>query len=140
MYALYTISGVRSTSNVTEPAQKVFPIGVNLCAIAVESTSIPPRCYAIKVNKCMLIREVTEAKASAELCKSSKPNDALSASDLSSCKSQGLRARETKRKYKIAGQTQGISGKKVRGKKYGGNLPAHGVKNKQNAQKGKSES
>ena len=74
----------------------------------------------------MLIREVTEAKASAELCKSSKPNDALSASDLSSCKSQGLRARETKRKYKIAGQTQGISGKKVRGKKYGGNLPAHG--------------
>ena len=86
-----------------------------------------------------VIREVTEAKASAELCKSSKPNDALSASDLSSCKSQGLRARETKRKYKIGGQTQGISGKKVRGKKYGGNLPAHGKKNQDNARKGKAE-
>jgi len=82
----------------------------------------------------MLIREVTEAKASAELCKSSKPNDALSASDLSSCKSQGLRARTTKRKYKIGGVTKGISGKK-----YGGNLPAHGKKNQDNARKGKSE-
>jgi hypothetical protein len=87
----------------------------------------------------MLIREVVEAKASAELCKSSKPNDALSASDLSSCKSQGLRARTTKRKYKIGGVTKGISGKKVRGKKYGGNLPAHGKKNQDNARKGKSE-
>ena len=77
----------------------------------------------------MLIREVIEAKASAELCKSSKPNDALSASDLSSCKSQGLRA----------GTTQGISGKKVRGKKYGGNLPAHGKKNQDNARKGKAD-
>ena len=88
----------------------------------------------------MLIREVIEAKASAELCKSSKPNDALSASDQASCKSQGLRTRETKRKNKIGGKTQGNSGKKVRGKKYGGNLPAHGVKNQKNAQKGKSES
>ena len=118
----------------------MFPLDPEFDATAVESTSIQSRCSTIKVNTCMLIREVTEAKASAELCKSSKPNDALSASDLSSCKSQGLRARETKRKYKIAGQTQGISGKKVRGKKYGGNLPAHGVKNKHNAQKGKSES
>lgn len=91
------------------------------------------------INMCMLIREVTEAKASAELCKSSKPNDALSASDLASCKSQGLRARTTKRKYKIGGVTKGISGKKVRGKKYGGNLPAHGTKNQKNAQKGKSD-
>ena len=41
MYALYTINGVRSTSNVTEPTKKVFPIGVNFCAIAVEFTSIP---------------------------------------------------------------------------------------------------
>ena len=91
------------------------------------------------INMCMLIREVTEAKASAELGKSSKPNDALSASDLASCKSQGLRARTTKRKYKIGGVTKGISGKKVRGKKYGGNLPAHGTKNQKNAQKGKSD-
>ena len=88
----------------------------------------------------MLIKEVIEAKASAELCKSSTPDKDLGASNLASCKSQGLRARETKRKYKIGGKTKGISGKKVRGKKYGGNLPVHGRKNKENARKGKSES
>ena len=83
----------------------------------------------------MLIREVIEAKASAELCKSNTPNSELGASQLASCKSQGLRARDTKRKYKIRGKTQGISGKKIRGGKYGGNLPVHGKKNKQNANK-----
>ena len=88
----------------------------------------------------MLIREVIEAKASAELCKSNTPNSELGASQLASCKSQGLRARDTKRKYHIGGVTKGISGKKVRGKKYGGNLPVHGRKNKENARKGKSES
>ena len=87
----------------------------------------------------MLIKEVTEAEAPAELCKSSKPDKELGASQLSSCKSQGLRKRSTKRKYKIGGQTQGISGKKVRGKKYGGNLPAHGKKNQDNARKGKAD-
>ena len=84
----------------------------------------------------MLIREVIEAKASAELCKSNTPNSELGASQLASCKSQGLRARDTKRKYKIRGKTQGISGKKIRGGKYGSNLPVHGKKNKQNAKKG----
>ena len=84
----------------------------------------------------MLIREVIEAKASAELCKSNTPNSELGASQLASCKSQGLRARDTKRKYKIRGKTQGISGKKILGGKNGGNLPVHGKKNKQNAKKG----
>ena len=85
----------------------------------------------------MLIREVVEAEAPAELCKSSKPDKELGASQLSSCKSQGLRKRTTKRKYKIGGVTKGISGKKVRGGKYGGTLPVHGRKNKENARKGK---
>lgn len=88
----------------------------------------------------MLIREVIEAKASAKLCKSSTPDKDLGASQLASCKSQGLRKRNTKRKYHIGGVTKGISGKKVRGGKYGGNLPVHGVKNRENARKGKSES
>ena len=35
-----------------------------------------------------------EEKASRKLCKSSKPNSALGASNLASCKSQGLRRRE----------------------------------------------
>ena len=83
----------------------------------------------------MKILEITE-KASAELCKSSTPDKDLGASNLASCKSQGLRARNTKRKYKIKGKTQSISGKKIRGGKYGGTLPVHGKKNKQNAKKG----
>ena len=85
----------------------------------------------------MLIKDITtEAKASRSLCKSSKPDKELGASQLSSCKSQGLRARNTKRQYKIKGKTQNISGKKIRGGKYGGALPVHGKKNKQNAKKG----
>ena len=87
----------------------------------------------------MLIREVTEAEAPAELCKSSKPDKELGASQLSSCKSQGLRKRTTKRKYKIRGKTASIDGKKIRGGKYGGSLPVHGKKNRSNAQKGSSE-
>ena len=87
----------------------------------------------------MKISEVTEAEAPAELCKSSKPDKELGASQLASCKSQGLRKRTTKRKYKIGGVTKGISGKKVRGKKYGGILPVHGKKNKENARKGKPQ-
>ena len=88
----------------------------------------------------MLIREVVEAEAPAELCKSSKPDNELGASQLSSGKSHGLRKRTTKRKYKIGGVTKGISGKKVRGGKYGGTLPVHGKKNKENARKVKAES
>ena len=91
------------------------------------------------INISMLIREVIEAKASAELCKSNTPNSELGASQLASCKSQGLRARDTKRKYKIRGKTASIDGKKIRGGKYGGSLPVHGKKNKSNAQKGSSD-
>ena len=78
-------------------------------------------------------------KASKKLCRSKKPDHALGASQLASCKSQGLRARDTKRKYKIRGKTASIDGKKIRGGKYGGSLPVHGKKNKQNAQKGSSD-
>ena len=64
------------------------------------------------INISMLISEVVEAKASAELCKSNKPNSELGASQLASCKSQGLRARDTKRKYKIRGKTASIDGRR----------------------------
>ena len=89
----------------------------------------------------MRIHEIIQesGKTPKKVCLSPVSNDDLGASQLASCKSQGLRARETKRKYKIAGTTQGISGKKVRGKKYGGNLPAHGKKNQDNARKGKAD-
>lgn len=62
-------------------------------------------------------------KASRSLCLSSKPNNELGASQLSSCKSQGLRARETNKKHTIANKRVKIKGKRVKGHEYGGPLP-----------------
>ena len=53
----------------------------------------------------------------------SKPKSSLPASWISSCKSQGKRKRTGNRLEKIRGKTQRVSGKKVKGKKYGGPLP-----------------
>ena len=53
----------------------------------------------------------------------SKPKSQLPASWISSCKSQGKRKRTGNRLEKIRGKTQRVSGKKVKGKKYGGPLP-----------------
>jgi hypothetical protein len=62
-------------------------------------------------------------KASRALCKSSRSNDDLGASQLASCKSQGLRGRETSKKHTIGNKRQSIKGKHVKGHKYGGPLP-----------------
>ena len=53
----------------------------------------------------------------------SKPKGSLPASWVSSCKSQGKRKRTGSRDEKIHGKTQKVSGKRVKGKKYGGPLP-----------------
>ena len=53
----------------------------------------------------------------------SKPKSQLPASWISSCKSQGKRKRTGHRLEKIRGKTQRVSGKRVKGKKYGGPLP-----------------
>ena len=53
----------------------------------------------------------------------SKPKSQLPASWISSCKSQGKRKLTGNRLEKIRGKTQRVSGKKVKGKKYGGPLP-----------------
>jgi hypothetical protein len=66
---------------------------------------------------------VVEAKASAKLCKSSKPNSALGASNLASCKSQGYRRRSGKKSHKVGNNRKTVGGKKIKGKKYGGPLP-----------------
>jgi hypothetical protein len=73
-------------------------------------------------------QDLEDWAASRSLCKSSKPNSALGASALASCKSQGYRRRSHKRKFKLTakGKRQGIEGKKVKGKKYGGPLPFYG--------------
>lgn len=66
---------------------------------------------------------VTEEPASRDLCNSSKPNSALGASNLASCKSQGYRNREGGKSHKIGGERQKVRGKRIKGKKYGGPLP-----------------
>jgi hypothetical protein len=67
--------------------------------------------------------DIEEWKASAELCKSSRSDSSLGASALSSCKSQGLRRRDSKVKHTIGKKRKKITGKKIKGKKYGGPLP-----------------
>jgi hypothetical protein len=76
----------------------------------------------------VLTQPVDEAPASKELCASSKPDSALGASNLASCKSQGLRAREGGKSHKIGTGRVKVKGKKIMGKKYGGPLPDWGSK------------
>ena len=65
----------------------------------------------------------TEAQASAQLCRSSIPNSKLGASNLASCKSQGLRSRSGKKSHKIGKKRVTVGGKKIKGKAHGGPLP-----------------
>jgi hypothetical protein len=67
--------------------------------------------------------EVTEQPASRDLCTSGKPDSALGASQLSSCKSQGYRSREGAKSHKVGTERIRMRGKKIKGKKYGGPLP-----------------
>lgn len=76
----------------------------------------------------MKIHEILEGidldeKASRALCLSQKSDDDLGASNLSSCKSQGLRARDGKKSHKIGKHRETVGGKKIKGKRYGGPLP-----------------
>jgi hypothetical protein len=67
--------------------------------------------------------DVTEEPASRALCTSGKPDSALGASQLASCKSQGYRSRDGGKSHKIGGERQKVRGKRIKGKKYGGPLP-----------------
>lgn len=67
--------------------------------------------------------DIEEWKATKELCQSNRSNASLGASALSSCKSQGYRRRESKVKHTINRKRQKITGRKIKGKKYGGPLP-----------------
>lgn len=66
---------------------------------------------------------VAEEPASRELCKSGKPDSALGASQLSSCKSQGYRPRDGGKSHKVGSDRIKVRGKRIKGKKYGGPLP-----------------
>ena len=68
-----------------------------------------------------IMPEITdEEKASRALCKSSTPDHKLGASQLASCKSQGLRARTGGKKVRVGGKVIKVAGKRLKGKKYGG--------------------
>jgi hypothetical protein len=67
--------------------------------------------------------DIEEWKASRELCLSPRSDGSLGASALSSCRSQGLRSRDSKVKHTIGKKRQKISGRKIKGKRYGGPLP-----------------
>jgi hypothetical protein len=66
---------------------------------------------------------VDEEPASRALCTSGKPDSALGASQLASCKSQGYRSREGGKSHKVGSERIAMRGKKIKGKKYGGPLP-----------------
>ena len=66
---------------------------------------------------------VSEEPASRELCTSGKPDSALGASQLASCKSQGYRSRDGGKSHKVGSERVKVRGKRITGKKYGGPLP-----------------
>lgn len=68
-------------------------------------------------------QDLDEEPASRDLCTSGKPDKALGASQLASCKSQGYRSREGAKSHKVGSERVKVRGKKIKGKKYGGPLP-----------------
>jgi len=54
--------------------------------------------------------EVSEEPASRELCQSGKPDSALGASQLSSCKSQGYRSRDGGKSHKVGSERVKVRG------------------------------
>ena len=83
--------------------------------------------YSMRVDE-VLTREqdLEDWQASRSLCRSSKPDSALGASALASCKSQGYRRRDGNKSHKLGKSKDSrvkVGGKKIKGKKYGGPLP-----------------
>jgi len=65
-------------------------------------------------------------KASRALCVSGRPDNDLGASNLASCKSQGLRARDGEKSHKLGKTAKSrikVGGHRIKGNKYGGPLP-----------------
>jgi hypothetical protein len=71
----------------------------------------------------ILESEAVQEKASRKLCTSTKSDTDLGASNLASCKSQGLRARDGQKSHLIGKTRKTVGGKKIKGKRYGGPLP-----------------
>jgi len=86
-----------------------------------KTVDIDGRSMAVETQD--IDQALAEWKASKELCTSGKPDAALGASALASCKSQGYRARDGGKSHKIGRKRVKVQGKKMKGKQYGGDLP-----------------
>lgn len=73
-------------------------------------------------------QDLIDWQATRSLCTSSKPDSALGASALASCKSQGYRSRDGNKSHKVGKKRLKMGGKKIKGKKYGGPLPDWGTR------------
>jgi len=82
-----------------------------------------PNKYLMRIFEVIQNKELDEEPASRALCTSGKPNAALGASQLASCKSQGYRGRHGNKSHKIGNERTTVKGKRIKGKKYGGPLP-----------------
>ena len=82
-----------------------------------------PNKYFMRIFEVIQDKELDEEPASRALCTSGKPNAALGASQLASCKSQGYRGRHGNKSHKIGNERTTVKGKRIKGKKYGGPLP-----------------
>jgi hypothetical protein len=79
----------------------------------------------------MKVHEIITEKASRALCVSTKPDSDLGASNLASCKSQGLRARDGNKSHLMGKDSKSrmtMGGHRVKGKKYGGKIPDWGTR------------
>ena len=60
----------------------------------------------------------------ASTCKAAqKTGHSLGASATASCKAQGLMRRDSKRKHRVGNKVVKVGGTKLKGEKYGGDLP-----------------
>lgn len=84
---------------------------------------LKPNKYLMRIFEVIQEKELEEEPASRALCTSGKPDSALGASQLASCKSQGYRSREGGKSHKVGSERIKVRGKKIKGKKYGGPLP-----------------
>jgi hypothetical protein len=87
----------------------------------------------MKLNEFITAEELDalDEKASRKLCTSTASNKDLGASNLASCKSQGLRAREGNKSHLLGRGPESrvvMGGHKLKGKKYGGKIPDWGTR------------
>jgi len=90
--------------------------------------------YTMLIKEFITNEEIADLdeKATRALCLSTKSNKDLGSSNLASCKSQGLRAREGQKSHLVGHGNSAtritVGGKKIKGKKYGGPLPDYGTR------------